>query len=57
MIKDIVTIGNFYGCLQIKIEDGLCYWGIEDWSGMDWEIIPDDLFDALNRYADEIENN
>lgn len=54
-MKRYMTIGNYYGCLQIKIDDGLCYWGIGDWSGMNWEIIPDGLFDALNEYADEIE--
>ena len=56
MKRNIVTIGNYYGCLQIKMDDdGFGYWGIGDWSGMNWEIIPDDLFDALNRYADKIE--
>ena len=58
MKRDIRTISNFYGCLQIKIEYGLCYWGLGDWSGqMNWERIPDGLFVALNEYADEIEGD
>lgn len=51
--RKIGGIGNHYGCLEIKEEDGDYYWAIEDYSGTSWEQIPAYLFDALNQFEDE----
>ncbi len=49
------NIGNLYGCLEVKIENGKYYWGIEDWNGVDWEEIPKSLYDELIEF--ELSNN
>ena len=51
----IGSIGNYYGCLEVKKEDGKFYWGIEDWSGIGWEEIPKNLFNELNAFEDQRE--
>jgi hypothetical protein len=43
----IGNIGNAYGDLRVKKENGKCYWGIENWSCMHWEEIPESLFNTL----------
>ena len=40
-------IGNYYGRLEIKRENGVDYWAIENWGGYAWEAIPSALADAL----------
>lgn len=44
MKKEIDCIGNYYGCLNVKIEDGTYYWGIENYDGIGWEEIPKSLY-------------
>ena len=46
----IGTIGNYYGELYILKTDGKHYWGIENYDGIRWEKIPEDLFLALLKY-------
>lgn len=46
-------IGNYYGGLSVKVEDGKAYWGIEDWNGTGWQEIPDYLYFALVQFAGE----
>lgn len=53
MLRDIGKIGNYYGGLRIKREDGRCYWSIENWDGENWYEIPQYLFDALLRHEEE----
>ena len=56
MIRDIMTIANDYGCLQIRISSiGRYYWGMEGQYGTDWMPISEDLYIALNEHADEME--
>jgi hypothetical protein len=43
----IGNIGNSYGDLRIKEENGKFYWGIENWNGMGWDEIPEHLFKTL----------
>ncbi len=45
--QSIGGIGNYYGCLEVKEEDGKYYWSIENWSGHDWEEISKRLYFAL----------
>lgn len=54
-IRGIGEIGNTYGGLAIKKEDGSHYWSIENWDGHDWEPCPEYLFDALSRHQDELD--
>lgn len=49
--KEIGNIGNYYGGLVIKSEDGKYFWGIESYDGTKFEDIPKELFDALEKYA------
>ena len=53
--RKIGDIGNQYGSLKVKQEDGKFAWSIENWDGDEWEEIPEYLFAALNRFEDEIE--
>jgi len=53
--REIGEIGNYYGCLSVKQEDGKFFWSIENWDGHNWEPIPEYLFIALNRHQDEID--
>lgn len=32
-IKSIGEIGNYYGGLSVKEEDGLFFWSIDNWDG------------------------
>jgi hypothetical protein len=52
-IKSIGDIGNYYGGLCAKEEDGRFFWSIENYDGHDWEEIPKYLYDALMRYENE----
>lgn len=48
----IGTIGNYYGCLEVKEEGGKCFWGIENWDGTQWERIPRYLYRELVRFEE-----
>lgn len=44
-------IGNSYGALTVKIEDGKYYWGIEDYDGdYGWEEITESLYNELVKF-------
>jgi hypothetical protein len=53
MEQEIGDIGNHYGGLSVKKEDGKFYWSIEDYDGHDWLEIPEYLHMTLVHY----ENN
>ena len=40
-------IGNYYGSLRVKEEDGNYYWSITNWDGDHWEQITKGLADML----------
>ena len=46
-------IGNYYGGLEVKEEDGKYLWGIENWDGTDFEEIPKYLYDALIKFSEQ----
>lgn len=48
--QSIGDIGNYYGGLAVKTEDGKHYWSIENYDGHDWEEIPESLYRALVEY-------
>jgi hypothetical protein len=48
--QEIGNIGNYYGGLSVKTEDGKCYWSIENYDGNRWEEIPESLYRALKEY-------
>lgn len=48
----ITSIGNYYGCLNIRKENGACYWTIENHGGFRWERIPETLYNELKKMAD-----
>jgi hypothetical protein len=54
-IRDIGEVGNYYGRIAIKNEDGALYWSIENWDGHNWVPCPEYLFDALSRHQDELD--
>lgn len=45
-------IGNYYGGLEIKEEEGKFYWGIEDYEGVYFEEIPESLYLQLYKLKD-----
>lgn len=44
IITEIDSIGNYYGCLSVKKENGRFFWGIENYHGTNWEEIPESLY-------------
>lgn len=46
------NIGNYYGGLEVKEEEGKYLWGIENWNGTNFEEIPKCLYDALVKFRD-----
>lgn len=52
MQKSIGSIGNYYGGLSVKEEDGSFYWSIENWDGESWEEIPESLYWELISFED-----
>ena len=54
--KKISGIHNYYGGILVKSENGLFYWGIENYDGWCWEEIPQSLFSELNKFQDERES-
>lgn len=50
MERQIGRIGNYYGKLTVKEENGKYFWSIEDWDGHHWDEIPKSLYDELVKY-------
>ena len=50
--RTIGTIGNYYGSLHVKEEDGKFSWSIENFSGHSWEEIPESLYRELIAFDD-----
>jgi len=50
METDIGDIGNYYGGLSVKKEDGKFYWSIDNWDGQHWEEIPESLYLELIKF-------
>lgn len=55
--RRIGDIANYYGGLSVKIENGKCFWSIENYDGDNWSEIPRQLFDALNQYQEDFSAN
>lgn len=53
-ITEIGEIGNYYGGLAVKQEDGKFYWSIENWDGCYWEEISQELYRALLKHDDNL---
>lgn len=51
--QSIGDIGNYYGGLEVKEEDGRYFWGIADYDGEHWEEIPEYLYLDLHRFEGE----
>jgi hypothetical protein len=49
-IKDIGDIGNYYGGLSVKTENGKYYWSIENYNGHGWQEITEELYSALLKF-------
>lgn len=44
---EIEGIGNYYGGLSLKRENGIDFWSIENWDGHHWIVVPAYVADAL----------
>ena len=54
--RGIGKIGNYYGGLAVRDNNGVPEWGIENWNGTYWEEIPQELYIALNSFQNKLEN-
>ena len=54
--REIGTICNYYGCLSVEHENAQFWWVLEDVANDSREEIPKYLFDALNKFQDELDN-
>lgn len=52
-MREIGDIGNYYGSLNIKEEDGAYFWSIENYDGHHWQEITESLYLALIAFEDE----
>lgn len=52
-MKRIGKIGNYYGGLFVKEEDGKFYWAIENWDGFEWEEITKTLYLELLPHGED----
>lgn len=52
-MREIGEIGNYYGMLYVKEDNGRFFWSIENFDGHYWQEIPEDLYMKLLEYADE----
>jgi hypothetical protein len=50
MRTEIEGIGNYYGGLSVRTEEGKFYWSIENYDGDNWEEIPEYLYMVLIHY-------
>lgn len=53
MEVEIGEVGNYYGCLTVKKENGKFYWCVENWDGFHWDEIPEYLYEALMKFERE----
>ncbi len=53
--RHIGYICHNHGGLVVKQENGELLWGMESYRSTDWDVIPQYLFDALNRYQDDLD--
>lgn len=47
---EITSIGNYYGHLNIKKDNDIYYWGIENWNGIHWEEISKSLYNTIKKH-------
>ncbi len=47
---DTNRLGNYYGGLSVKKEDGKFFWAIENYDGYDWVEIPRELYETLIKH-------
>ena len=47
---EIGNIGNYYGGLSVKEENGQYFWGIENYDGTNWEGISNELYKELLKH-------
>ena len=52
----IGTIGNYYGSLYVTTDGGKFFWSIENYSGNDWEEIPESLYNELVKFQESLKN-
>lgn len=57
MAREIGRIGNYYGRLAVKEENGKYFWSIEDWDGHHWDEIPKLFYDELVKYDDSLKGD
>ena len=50
----IGTIGNYYGSLYVTTDGGKFFWSIENYSGNDWEEIPESLYNELVKFQESL---
>ena len=56
--REIGDIGNEYGGLEVKEENGSCFWCIEDcFNNFDWKEITKSLYDELMKHQDNIDGS
>lgn len=46
-VQEIGTIGNYYGGVIVKKENGKFYWGVDNYDSTYWEEIPESLYKSL----------
>lgn len=46
----IGTISNYYGGLYVRQHEGRHQWCIENYDGLEWRDIPEDLYQVLMAY-------
>ena len=55
--RSIGEIGNYYGGLSVKTDNGKHYWSIENFDGFEWDEIPASLFEELIKFENSRNSN
>jgi len=53
MVRKIGTIGNYYGNLSVMKDENKFYWGIENYNGIKWEEITEELYNNLISFEEK----
>ncbi len=51
--SELHEIGDYYGGLRVKEEEGKYYWGIENFDGTFYEEISKELYDCLLKHNEQ----
>ena len=53
-MSEVITkldVGNYYGNLKLKVDEGKFFWCVENYDGDNWKEISESLYKTLMQHA------